>query len=96
MTRDIIGLLVVAGFWGGWELCATYGKAAREVAKYRAEIAAKNSQIAALNSTLERERAAAESRAAQEDKAFSEALPGLGKCILDEAQADALNKIGAD
>lgn len=98
MLRDLTGFVVIAGLsaWGGWELCATYGKAARELAKYQREIVAKNKAIEALNLALERERAEDAAKAAAEDKSFSEALPGLGKCILDEAQAIALNRIGAE
>lgn len=98
MGRDIVGLLVVAGLgaWGGWELCTRYGWAAREIVRYQVEIATKNKKIADLNSALERERAAEAARAAEEDRTFSDALPGLGKCILTKEQTTALNKIGGE
>lgn len=90
-----LGILAVYSLFM-FSLGNKHGSNAREVARYRAEIAAKNTQIVALNSTLERERAEAEAKAAQEDEAFSRTLPGLGKCILSKEQAEALNKIGSD
>lgn len=98
MTRDLIGFLVIAGLsaWGGWELCATYGKAAREYAKIVREMQTKNRELQEFAARDARDAIAEEDRAMAEDAEFAKAVSTLEKCLLSQTQADALNKIGGE
>jgi len=98
MLRDVIGLLIIAalGAWGGWELSARYGHAARQLVKWNTEIAATNKRLQQFEAEERRAQIAAEDKATAEDSAFAKELPSLGKCTLSQAQVTALNKIGGE
>jgi hypothetical protein len=86
----------LVGAWGGWELCAKYGYAAREWARVAVEIQARNKKLQQFESEEKRRQIAEEDRAQAQDNVFVTELPRLDKCLLTPAQAAALNRIGGE